>query len=545
MSTRRVSRVNVAPCTLRCPLGEIAHTRSGTAEVLFTCLIRKSILDSSSCTHRQHGLLIDLGRGHNIMGHLAKFLAGLMLLTSAVSASARPLLGDQAAIRAEIERRVAETGVPGAAWVAVENGRVLYSDATGVASRRTGAPLTTATPMEIGSLTKTFTAAAVMMLVEDGRVRLDAPVRTYLPWFRLADESIAARITVRHLLSHTSGLHRRTSDRMLRDLGMDAGAMERHAKALATVLPTAAPGTVHQYANANFLLLGVLVETVAKQPYARFVEERILRPLQMDDTYVVDAPAGVRPAAGHRPWIGRFKPNDRPQLGRSAASAGFIVSSVRDLGKYLVVMAAPDDRLLKAATKQAMMQPQPGSPLYGLGWMLAEGEHPKVAWHGGATLGFFTAASIEPGGGRAFAIITNQSRGALATADDLGRGVSNVAWGEPLLVPHDASVAKRWASGFVLIIALAVGYAALVIARRRKSQTSRRKSLIIAGLLGLAAVVVAFGPTLAEADYWSTWRVQPELALLGSAAAAALLAAALVRVWVRKPASPAPFPSAA
>src|SRR5690606_38535877 len=99
-------------------------------------------------------------------------------------------------------------GVPGAAVAVVRGGRTVHVRGFGEATP--GVPVTPQTAFQLASVSKSFTALAVMQLVEDGKVDLDAPVRAYLPWFRLADEGAAAAVTVRHLLSHTSGLSTRS-----------------------------------------------------------------------------------------------------------------------------------------------------------------------------------------------------------------------------------------------------------------------------------------------------------------------------------------------
>ena len=117
------------------------------------------------------------------------------------AAAAGPV--DFAALDAAIAAQMAKHGLPGAALAVVEDGQIVYLKGYGSAGRRA---MTPQTPMFIGSQSKSFTALAVAQLAEQGKLDLNAPVRTYIPWFRVADEAASGRITINHLLHHTSGL---------------------------------------------------------------------------------------------------------------------------------------------------------------------------------------------------------------------------------------------------------------------------------------------------------------------------------------------------
>jgi CubicO group peptidase (beta-lactamase class C family) len=137
-------------------------------------------------------------------------------------------------IDAHIERQMERLNMPGVALAIVEGDKVVYLRGFGRARPGGEAP-TPQTPFIIGSLTKSFTALAVMQLVEDDKVELDAPVQRYLPWFRVADPRASAQITVRHLLNQTSGLPTLSGEIQLADLDDRPDASERQARALSTL----------------------------------------------------------------------------------------------------------------------------------------------------------------------------------------------------------------------------------------------------------------------------------------------------------------------
>ena len=212
----------------------------------------------------------------------------------------RPPASD-AEIEAFVADQVRDTGIPGAAVAIVRDGRVSDARGFGVADDA-GRPVTAITPFVIGSLSKPITATAVLQLVEAGRIRLDDPVRVHLPEFGLADPGAADAITIRQLLDQTSGLPTSAGQRPLNGPVSDLGLQVR---ALADVRPAAAPGAAYAYSNANYLVLGRLVEVVSGEPFATYVQEHVFGVLGMTHASA-DRPTAVRNGLGaaHRLWFG-------------------------------------------------------------------------------------------------------------------------------------------------------------------------------------------------------------------------------------------------
>jgi CubicO group peptidase (beta-lactamase class C family) len=149
----------------------------------------------------------------------------------------------------------------------------------------TGRAMTPDTPFLIASLSKSITALGIMQLVEEGKINLDAPVQTYLPWFRVADEEVSSKITVRHLLHQTSGFDERES--YVRNLNTDSSddALEKSIRSLNTAELNFTPGEAFEYTNTNYDILGLLIQTVSGQSYEEYIEEKIFAPLDMDQSY--------------------------------------------------------------------------------------------------------------------------------------------------------------------------------------------------------------------------------------------------------------------
>ena len=180
--------------------------------------------------------------------------------------------------------------IPGLALGIVEGDRIAYVRGFGEADD-SGNDVTPQTPFIIGSVSKSFTALAVMQLVEANKIELDAPVQRYLPWFRVADEKASAEITVRHLLNHTSGLSTKTGRSFQGDGDTSDTALEQAVRKLDSAELTAPVGSKHQYSTVNYSVLGLIVQTVAGQSYESYVQAKIFDPLRMRNSYTSEAAA--------------------------------------------------------------------------------------------------------------------------------------------------------------------------------------------------------------------------------------------------------------
>ncbi len=170
-------------------------------------------------------------------------LAVLFLLGSLHSGFAAEPKVDAGAVDAYVKSVVKEYRIPACAVVIVQNGRVAFLQAYGEAAP--GRTATTAMPFYIGSLTKSFTALAVLSLVDRGAIKLDAPVTRYLPWFAVSDPEASSHITSRHLLNHTSGI----PDSEAPVASQYAPTLEIQVRSLASRRPTSKQGTAFEYAN--------------------------------------------------------------------------------------------------------------------------------------------------------------------------------------------------------------------------------------------------------------------------------------------------------
>lgn len=336
---------------------------------------------------------------------------------------------DAATLFRELDARIedAMAQVPGVAVAVYYQGQE-HVRGYGVTNVDYPQPVDGDTLFRIGSIAKTFTATTVMRLVEQGLLSLDAPVRTYLPNLRLADESVAARVTLRQCLSHSPSW----LGEYYADLGRGADAISRYVAGMAQ-LPQLTPlGQVFAYNNASVVLVGHVIETVAGQPYEDVVRAQVLDPLGLDHTFFFsDEIIGYNVAASHdvKDGVAVVEPTWW-RLWRTLHPTGGLISSARDLMRYARFhlgdgRAADGTAILSPAALRAMRSdPGPGGTLgyeldgVGVNWALrrtAEGVH-VVEWDGdwlGQAAGFF----FVPERGFAMAVLTNSSSGAGLRSD--------------------------------------------------------------------------------------------------------------------------------
>ena len=277
------------------------------------------------------------------------------------------------------------------------------------------------TLFQIGSTTKTYTATAAMILVERGKLDLDAPVRQYVPELRLKDEDVAEKVTVMHLLNHTSG--------WLGDVFTDTGEgddyLDKYVGGLADVDQLNPLGAVASYNNAAFVLAGLVIQRVAQQRYEDAVKELVLEPLGMKDSFFNPRDIMTRRfVAGHTERDDKVTLATPWALPRSANPPGGILSIVADQLTYARFhlgdgTAADGSRVLSAATLRRMQEPTAalqGGALgdhVGISWLLRDVGGARVVAHGGSTNGQQSSFDMVPSHQFAVTVLTNADKGAV------------------------------------------------------------------------------------------------------------------------------------
>lgn len=329
---------------------------------------------------------------------------------------------------------VTRHGLPGMALGVLDgDGQVL--SAAGLRNAFTGDPATPDTLFQIGSLTKMYTATLIMQLVDEGRVHLDDPVTTYLPGLRLLGDPDLSEITVRSLVTHTSGIEG--------DSFFDTG---RGDDAVALIIPRLAeigmihePGARWSYCNTGFVLAGRIVEVATGMPWHSALSRRIVAPLAVRTPLtLLDDVLPYRVAVGHVGAPGQWTPARLATMPWSQAPAGSrSFGTVGDLLAFAALhcdggVASDGARLLSAesvALMQSHVADQPAALTsgQGIGWFLLD-EHPEpVVAHAGDTAGFSALLVVAPRRRVAVASLVNTSAGVGANFEAAFRLLSEIA----------------------------------------------------------------------------------------------------------------------
>ena len=333
-------------------------------------------------------------------------LAGLLLPRRGRAQS--PL--DTAEIDRFIASQMAAQRIPGLALAVIQGNQLAYLQGYGTTGGNQ--PVTPQTQFHIASLSKSFTATAVMQLVEARKLDLDAPVRRYLPGFTLADPGAAEQITLRQLLNHTSGL----ADGSFPDLRLERPAAT--AVRIATLhdaRPVAPPGREFHYTDANYQILASVVEAASGEPFSDYLQAHIFAPLQMAQTTnvlssfeVVQRAPGLPP--GHLLAFGVPIASGEEQ-GYLGGSAG-VITTVADMGHYLIMHnnggRFGSAQILSPGSVETMHTPPDYIDSdYAMGWLSHTLDGRRVLEHNGILSTFYAETVLLPDSGQSFVLLYN------------------------------------------------------------------------------------------------------------------------------------------
>lgn len=311
-----------------------------------------------------------------------------------------------------VEARRQLDNTPGLALAVTDREKLVHVSMHGFADLGAQIPVASDTLFEIGSISKSFTALALMQLFEEGKLDLHAPVTYYLPWFQAASEHDP--ITLHHLLSHTAGLIN----------GMDFSTEATYeVYALRETEATAAPGTFFHYSNVGYKILGLVLEEVRGRSYAAIIQERILEPLEMRASQAaITHETRKRMAVGYESLY-----DDRPghpMYPRVPATwleyeggDGSIAATVSDMAAYVRMLMnrgqGPGKRIVSEESFALMTQrvieteKEEKGTFYGYGLVLSESDDRTCIGHGGGMVGYYSAILADMDDGVGIVVLTN------------------------------------------------------------------------------------------------------------------------------------------
>lgn len=323
-------------------------------------------------------------------------------------------------ITKQIDNLRDELGIPGTAF-GVMIGDEEYITGLGVTNTDHPLSVTDETIGQIGSITKTVVATAMMRLVEQGKLDLDATVQTYLPDFRVQDEDVSRQVTVRHLITHSAGW---TGDVFI-DTGANDDAVRIYVEKMVDLQQLAPLDTAISYNNAAFCVAGLVIEAVTGQTFEQVIQELIFDPLNMAHSFffphdvmthrflvghnVKDDDGGNRETKVLTPWA----------IPRASNAAGGISCHIKDLFKYASCHLGDGSPLLKSESLQEMHTVRTPINDYlggiGLAWFMRDIGGVTTLSHTGGTIGQISILMLIPEHNMAFAMLTNAANGGVLT----------------------------------------------------------------------------------------------------------------------------------
>ena len=414
------------------------------------------------------------------------FGTALSLITRAFAKStfAKPTASSASydEIDAYLEEQMQRLKIPGASLAIVEGDVIVHQRGFGQA-RPDGEVPAPQTPFVIGSLTKSFTALAVMQLVEVGQLELDAPVQRYLSWFRIADPQASAQITVRHLLNQTSGLPQLPGMINLANFNSRPDAAERQARSLSTLDLARPVGSAFEYSNLNYNLLGLIIKAASGESYADYIRHRIFTPLEMSHSYTSQTMAkrnGL--AVGHRYWFGFPIAVPNLPLPSGSLPSGQLISSAEDMGHYLIahlndgcysgrqiLSKTGMSELHRPAAEASAMGISLGH--YGMGWFVEKHNQTTILSHTGTVPDFFSFMALLPEQNKGMVLLVNANH---TMIDKLS--LSSVGMGAALLLAGETPASTQVSTtpwvlrGLLLIPILQIVGVVLTLRRIRRWQ---------------------------------------------------------------------------
>ncbi len=370
-------------------------------------------------------------------------LVTVIFLALAASAQTLPPPPQYAAAFAKLDEFVAQQmkdkNIPGVALAITDRQRVLKSGTYGFADVKTKSPVTPDTLFQIGSISKGFTAIALLQLMEEGKFDPKAPITKYLPWFSVNTKFRA--LTGHDIMSHSAGLPRDRDD--IPSSIYQAVALRERATGFA-------PGTHFYYSNIGYQVMGYALEAIARQPYPRIIQEKIMKPLEMTSSAAVINPGMRRRlATGYAPFFDdRPAPPQNP-LAESAwfdyaAGDGSIIANATDMAAYVRMLlnhgAGPQARIISeqsfALLTQRAIAVKEGE-WYGYGIASKEDGGHHILTHSGGMVGFSSVIAADLDGGYGVVVLINDPDGPEAIGKYAMQLMRAAHDGKPLPAPED------------------------------------------------------------------------------------------------------------
>ena len=392
-----------------------------------------------------------------------------------------------------VETFLKEHRIPGASIAIVHENDLFYSKAWG-ATGETEEKVTTETPFTIGSISKSLTGLAIMKLIEEDTVHLEDPVQKYIPWFTLKDKEAASKITIKHLLTHSSGMSTYSGLSISDKESKDLKAIKNNVESLSNVALTAPPGEKHQYSNANFLILGAVIEEVTNQTYSEYMKREVFLPLGMKNAAADNDTAYKKGyLAGYQSWFG-IPRKSSVTYDNGGAPYGYITASAEDMIQYIKFLGQQDsNKLLTEENMNLYLSSHfqiDENRYYGFGLRITNpNSDEKMIWHSGSTPDSHAEVFFIPKTGWGGVILTNKNHIFEEVAlPHLKQGIINILNGdEPVDIPPYTPIAQLITIGIICLLFVMFIY---LLVKTRSGKVRKRSAWRISGIIFLALSII-------------------------------------------------------
>ncbi|PFE29432.1 penicillin-binding protein [Bacillus anthracis] len=436
-----------------------------------------------------------------------------------------------------IEKFIKEQNIPGAAVAIVHNKEVFFTKTMGVTGE-SEKKVTSKTPFAISSISKSLTALAIVKLIEDKKIKLEDPVQRYLPWFKLKNPQISSAITIQHLLTHTSGISTYEGLSLSDKQSKSSTALKENVMKLSNVKVTALPSEKYQYSNANYMILGALIEEVTNETYSSYMEKHVFQPLNMNGAAASKENAYEKGyLTGYQSWFG-IPRKSVVSYDNAGAPYGYITANLEDMIQYIMFLNRPEDaQLLKQENMHLYLSPlykKNSEKGYGFGLRTTNiNESETMIWHSGSTPDARAELFNLNESGWGGVILTNKNHVLEETAlSVLKKGIISILNGEePVDIPKNIPLIQI----VLLIVTLILFIISIMLIKKYKHMKTVKKLiwLFIGSLFLLISIVFIPLLTYSTSSPWRTIKIfAPDVALFTSIIVTLLAVNGLISILI-------------
>ncbi|MDR4942227.1 serine hydrolase domain-containing protein [Bacillus wiedmannii] len=436
-----------------------------------------------------------------------------------------------------IEKFIKEQNIPGASVAIVHNKDVFFTKTVGITGE-SEKKVTSKTPFAIGSISKSLTALAIVKLIEDKKIKLEDPVQRYLPWFKLKDPQISSTITIQQLLTHTSGISTYEGLALSDKQSKNSTALQENVMKLSNLKLTAPPGEKYQYSNANYIILGALIEAVTNETYSSYMEKHIFQPLNMNGAAASKETAYEKGyLTGYQSWFG-IPRKSVVSYDNAGAPYGYITASLEDMIQFIMFLNRQEHtQFLKKENIDlylSSLYKNNSEKSYGFGLRTTNiNKGDKMIWHSGSTPDARAEIFILNKSGWSGVILTNKNHVLEEPAlSVLKNGIISILNGkEPMDPPKNIPFTQIVMS--IVIFVLFITSIMLIKKYKHKKTVKKLTWLFVGNLFLLVSIIFIPLLTYSTSSPWRTIKIfAADVAFLTSIIVILLAANGLIPIFI-------------